>query len=111
MVDQGYALTPWVSGSIGVGFNYSHKYNNTPIVREAAANANFSSRTYSAFSYTLGIGIQKILNQNWQIGIGYEFTDWGKSQLDRASEQTLNSGLSLRHLYTNGSLLNVTYLV
>lgn len=42
-------------------------------------------------------------------GIGYEFADWGRSQLNRAPGQTLNSGLSLSHLYTNGFLFNLTY--
>ncbi|MGL6035737.1 MAG: porin family protein, partial [Legionella sp.] len=62
-------------------------------------------------AYTVGAGLQKSLNDNWQVGVGYEFADWGKSQLASAPEQTLNSGLGLNHLYTNGVLLNVTYVI
>ena len=47
-------------------------------------------------------------NQHWQIGVDYEFADWGKSQLGRASEQTLNGGLVLNHLYINGVLFNLS---
>lgn len=64
----------------------------------------------TAFVYTLSAGIQKALNSRWQVGAGYEFADWGQSQLGRASGQTLNSGLSLKHLYTNGILFNLTYV-
>lgn len=32
-------------------------------------------------------------------GIGYEFADWGRSQLNRALGQTFNSGLFLPHVY------------
>ncbi|HAT9492397.1 TPA: porin family protein, partial [Legionella pneumophila subsp. pneumophila] len=38
------------------------------------------------------------------------FADWGKSELGRASGQTLNEGLKLNHLYTNGVVLNLTYV-
>jgi hypothetical protein len=44
------------------------------------------------------------------VGAGYEFADWGKSGLNRAAGQTLNTGLALNHLYTNGVLVNLTYV-
>ena len=110
LADRGYWLTPWVSGSLGVGFNRAYSFSNTPTIFEAVPNNNFSSNTETAFTYTLGAGVQRVLNQHWQVGIGYEFADWGQSELGRASGQTLNSGLSLNHLYTNGFLLNLTYV-
>lgn len=73
--------------------------------------SNFASNTTTAFTYTLGAGVQRHLNPHWQVGIGYEFSDWGSSQLNRASGQTLNSGLLLSHLYTNELLFNLTYSV
>ncbi|HAT8718368.1 TPA: porin family protein, partial [Legionella pneumophila] len=63
-----------------------------------------------AFTYTLGAGVQKSISEHWQLGVGYEFADWGKSELGRASGQTLNEGLKLNHLYTNGVVLNLTYV-
>lgn len=47
---------------------------------------------------------------NDSIAVGYECTDWGKSSLGRAPEKTLNTGLILNHLYTNGLMFNLTYL-
>lgn len=70
---------------------------------------NFASNTTAAFTYTLGVGVERNINLHCQVGIGYEFADWGMSQLSRASGQTLNTGLSLSHLYTNGLLFNLTY--
>lgn len=109
LAERGYWLTPWVSGSLGVGFNRAYSFSNTPTIFEAVPNSNFSSNTKTALTYTLGAGVQRALNQHWQVGIGYEFADWGQSQLGRASGQTLNSGLSMNHLYTNGFLFNLTY--
>lgn len=110
LADRGYWLTPWVSGSLGVGFNRAYSFSNTPTIFEAIPNNNFVSNTETAFTYTLGAGVQRALNPHWQVGAGYEFADWGKSQLGRALGQTLNSGLGLDHLYTNGFLFNLTYL-
>lgn len=110
LVDAGLWLTPWVSGSLGVGFNDAHGFHSTPTLFEALPTPGFSSQTQTAFSYTVGAGVQKILNEHWQAGVGYEFADWGKSQLGRATDQILNSGLTLNHLYTNGILFNLTYV-
>lgn len=110
LLDMDFWLIPWVSGSVAVGFNTAHDYSNTPTIEEALPNPNFSSHTQTAFSYTLGTGVQAVLNKHWQVGVGYEFADWGKSRLGRADGQTENSGLSLNHLYTNGVLFNITFI-
>lgn len=108
--DWGVFVSPWVSASVGIGFNRSYDFSNTPTIFEAVANPNFTSSTKGALTYTLGLGVQKPINNNWQVGVGYEFADWGKSELNRAQGQTLNSGLSQNHLYTNGVLFNITYV-
>lgn len=108
--EAGHRVQPWISASAGVAFNKSYDFVNRPTLFEAIANSNFGSNSQTAFSYTLGLGVQGLINSHWQLGVGYEFADWGKSSLDRASGQTLGSGLSLDHLYTQGLIFNVTYL-
>ncbi len=110
LADPGYWVMPWVSASLGVGFNSAYDFQNTPLIFEAVTMPNFASNMQTSFTYTVGAGVQKALNPHWQVGAGYEFADWGQSQLSRASGQTLNSGLSLNHLYTNGVLFNLTYV-
>ena len=107
--DLSYAVLPWISGSVGVGFNRANSFHNTPTISEAVMQNNFTSNTQTSFTYTVGAGIQKILNPNWQVGAGYEFADWGRSHLGAASGQTQGTGLSLSHLYTNGLMFNITY--
>lgn len=107
--DMNYAILPWISASIGIGFNYSNGFYNTGLISEAVPQNNFTSYTQTSFTYTLGAGIQKVLNHNWQAGIGYEFADWGQSHLNPAYGQTSGYGLSLDHLYTNGLMFNLTY--
>lgn len=110
LADMGYVVMPWVSGSVGVGFNHAYAFNNVPIIEEAIKNPNFSARTQTSFTYTVGAGIQRSLTDHIQVGIGYEFADWGNSSLGRAEGQSMNEGISLNHLYTNGFLINLTYV-
>lgn len=111
LFDRGYSLMPWVSASVGLGFNRAHDFTNMPLIFEALPNDNFTDSTKTALTYTLGAGLQKSINEHWQAGIGYEYADWGKSHLGTTFGQTLNSGLTLNHLYTNGVLLTLTYVV
>ncbi|MCE3044847.1 outer membrane protein [Legionella sp. 16cNR16C] len=110
LLDKGYFVIPWVSASVGAGFNRSYAFQNTPTIFEAVPNADFANHTKTTFAYTLGAGVQKSLNEHFQVGVGYEFADWGRSELGRAAGQTLNTGLQLDHLYTHGVLFNLTWL-
>lgn len=108
--DLGYWFTPWISGSLGVGFNNSYDFSNTALIYEALPNENYTNYTQNTFTYTVGAGIQRILNDHWSFGAGYEFADWGKSELGKSSEQIFNTKLKLNHLYSNAVLFNITYL-
>lgn len=103
-------VIPWVSASVGIGFNHAYGYSNTPTISEAVQMPNFATHTTTAFTYAIGVGVQRCLNSHWQAGVGYEFSDWGKSQLGVIGGESGNQGLSLSHLYTNSILFNLTYL-
>jgi hypothetical protein len=103
-----YDLLPYVSLDLGVGFNTAHGYTNTPDTYQIVATPNFGKNTKTVFTYALGFGVHKKINDYWQTGIGYEFADWGSSQLAAAPGQTLNEGLMLSHLYINSLLLSIT---
>lgn len=94
-----YMLEPYVSGSLGVGFNRAYNYTETPKIPEEVPAPSFAAHTKTAFSYTLGVGLQKAVMSHLQAAVGYEFSDWGASQLARATGQALNQGLSPQHMY------------
>ncbi|WP_058476489.1 outer membrane protein [Legionella steigerwaltii] len=104
-------VNPYLSGSLGVGFNRAHDFTITPKIVEEVPAPEFTSNTHTAFSYTVGVGVQKEFYSRWQFGIGYEFADWGKSNLGRAPGQTLNNGLSLNHLYTNELQFSLSLII
>lgn len=107
--DVGYTIKPYISGSLGVGFNQAYNFLITPTIFAAIAAPGFPSTTTTAFTYTLGFGVQRALNAHWRAGIGYEFADWGKNQLGPAAGQTVGSGPLLNHFYTNGIQLSIHY--
>lgn len=105
-----YDLSPYVKASLGAGFNRASEYQSSPIIFQALPEPNFNPHTTTSFAYSVGVGIQHALNAHAQLGVGYEFADWGKTSLARASGQTMGSGLSINHFYTNGLMFALTYL-
>jgi opacity protein-like surface antigen len=104
-------IQPYVSGSIGIGFNRAYDFDIKPKIFEEVPAPPFNNHTNTSFTYTLGAGIQKAITQYVSASVGYEFSDWGKNNLAAADGQTLNSGLSLNHLYTSQLQFGLTLVV
>lgn len=100
----------YISGSVGGGVNSTSNFTITPKIFEAVPAPPFANNSTIAFAYSLGLGIQAQVYGNWQLGFGYEFADLGKSELGRATGQTLNTGIQLNNLYTHQLLISLTYL-
>lgn len=102
-------IQPYLSSSIGAGFNHSHDYIPMTIDPILYPPSWFDTNSNVAFSYTVGIGVQKMITQHWQVGVGYEFADWGKSFLG-GDDNLLDEGPGSAHLYTNNLLFSLSYL-
>ena len=109
LADAGMWAQPYVSASIGGAFNNAKSFIITPDIDQEVPAPAFTDNSTTSFTYTLGIGVQRVLNRHVQVGIGYEFADWGKSQLGAAPGQTLNSGLSVNNFYTNAVQLSFSF--
>lgn len=102
-------LQPYISGSLGAGWNNSHNFIPVTVNEILYPTHWFASNTTIAFAYTLGAGVQTKITPSWQVGVGYEFADLGKSFLG-PDGNTLTKGLRLTHLYTNELLFSLSYL-
>lgn len=109
-VDRGSSFMPWVSLMVGVAFNQASNFTNTPLIFEALPSSNFSQQTATSLTYGFGIGVQRALAKHWQAGVGYEWVDWGKSQLGGISGSATNQSISISHFYTNAVMFNITFL-
>ncbi|QDP71256.1 outer membrane beta-barrel protein [Legionella israelensis] len=110
LADINDMVRPYVSASLGTAFNRAYDFTATPKIFEEVPAPPFSNNTKNTFTYTVGAGVQKAIDRHWQAGLGYAFSDWGKSQLNRAPGQTLNTGLSLSHLYTHEAQFYLSYV-
>jgi opacity protein-like surface antigen len=110
IADLGYFVQPYLSASLGVGFNRAYEFTITQKIEEQLPAPPFKSNAQTAFTYTVGIGLQKAIAENWRMGIGYEFSDWGTSFLARAQGQTMSHGLLLNHVYTHELQFSLSYI-
>jgi opacity protein-like surface antigen len=104
-------VDPYISASAGIGFNRAYDFTINPVISEAVPAPAFGSNTTTAFTYALGIGIQKSFTPHLQAAIGYEFSNWGKIQLAHAPGQTVGEGLSLNHFYAQEIQFSLFYIV
>lgn len=83
LLDKKLIVLPWISGSLGISYNNAYNFYSKPLIFEVLRNHNFLEYTARSFSYSLGTGFQKKISDNWQIGVGYEFTDWGGGKIKK----------------------------
>lgn len=110
LLDKNWFVIPWISGSLGISYNNFYNFINTPKIFEVLMNPKFQDYTTQSLSYSFGAGFQKKLSTHWQIGIGYDFTDWGHGRLSKSLYQTTYNAIKLNNYYTNGILFNLSYL-
>jgi opacity protein-like surface antigen len=108
--DDNRLIKPYLSASVGMGFNHAFNYSSSPTITEEVTAPPFKSNTTTAFTYTVGLGLQTSLNAHFQAAAGYEFADWGHVELARAAGQTQNQGLTLNHLYANQLQISLLYI-
>lgn len=107
--DIGLVLLPYINTSIGLGINKASDYKSIPLDCSVVNEQPFVTNTASSFSYSFGVGLEMISSKHLQFGLGYQFTDWGQSQLGAAVDQYINAGIYLPHIYTNAILLNIIF--
>lgn len=102
-------VQPYISGSIGAGFNNAHEFQAVSVNQAVFPAPWFEENTTYAFAYSLGAGVQKSVTKNWQVGVGYEFADLGKSYLGGDGFE-LARGPLLTHFYNHQLLFSLSYL-
>lgn len=110
LAETNYGFMPYLSAGIGPGFNHAYDFTITPKIVEEIPAPPFNANSTISFSYTLGAGLQTSLNSHWQVGVGYEFADWGASELGLANGQTMGHGIQLNNLYTQELQFYLSYI-
>ncbi|WP_258956744.1 outer membrane protein [Legionella sainthelensi] len=107
---------PYFSVGLGAAFNNANDFRTR--IEELGVNVPpiFRNHSQSAFSYTLGVGVDTPINQQIRLGLGYRFSDFGAASLTKG-EVVLNQyrapvdfALSTPHIYANQLIVQLTYL-
>ena len=105
-----YDLFPYLSASAGAGFNHSSGFHIRTRLFEEVAAPSFPDQGKTSFSYTIGTGLETPIDDNWRLGLGYEFADWGKSALGRAAAQSIGEGPFVNNLRTHELQVGISYV-
>jgi opacity protein-like surface antigen len=109
--DTNTVVQPYLSGAVGMGSNQASHLTIRPNVTSLDLQPiPLSTNNHNAFVYSLGIGIQTAYNQNWYLGFGYEFANWGGLQLSAATGNSYNTRINTERLYANQLLFSLTYV-
>ena len=97
---------PYLNASLGASQNKSYAYQDTPRIEGAVPMLPFSNHTETSLAYSLGFGFFLNAYAPLTLGLGYEFTDLGQSQLGVSPSQTTQQTMTLNHLYLNRLLIH-----
>lgn len=102
---------PFFNGGLGVAFNHTSNYTETalPNVTPRISPA-FTSHANSQLAFEVGLGVDFLVTQQFNLSVGYEFEHLGKlssgAGVDTWSGQSLNLGsYQLNTIYLSASYL------
>ncbi|MCW8408821.1 outer membrane beta-barrel protein [Legionella sp. PATHC035] len=112
-----HQLFPYLSVGLGAAFNNANEFSTmTEETGSINLTPTFNDHTHSAFSYTLGVGVDTSINQQMRFGVGYRFSDFGKSSLDEGQvvfqqyKAPVPFALSTAHTYANQFMVQLSYV-
>jgi opacity protein-like surface antigen len=103
-------LYPYLMGGIGVGMNAAQNYS-TSIPDFLTITPIYANRSNTAFSYTVGLGIDYFVAKPLSLGLGYRFSDLGSVGLGNGAVRytAVTSPLKQSHVYLNTLLIEANY--
>jgi opacity protein-like surface antigen len=102
---------PYLSFGLGVSWNRTLNYNETPRKSGVVPMSPYSSGGTNGFAYSIGAGYTLNYDFPVKLGFGYEFSDLGATKLGLSRSQTTMKTPRLRHLYLNELLLNLNWVI
>jgi opacity protein-like surface antigen len=115
-----HTFYPYASVGLGGAFNHATSFSTyTSEARSANAAPIYGDSNQTNFSYNLGLGVDTNVSQNLRFGLGYRFSDFGKTALAQGHIMMGNYdppigvpfALSVPHVYANQFAVSLSYVV
>ena len=100
-------ILPYVSLGLGAALNHAGNYSATPQSDTAGPPPLFNAHDHTNFSYSLGLGVDMILQPQLRLGVGYRYSNLGTVSL---AAQENSGALQNKNYYSNAVLATLTYL-
>ena len=120
-IAEWHQLMPYVEAGIGVSRNTFSNFNNDTVNvpnqegnQTGAMNA-FPNYVNYALAYIFGVGVDVLMQHNWQLSLGYRFGDWGNVQSGNVTSVPAPPGGTLspiclsNALYSNQAMVRMSY--
>jgi opacity protein-like surface antigen len=104
-------IQPYINGSLGFSNNDASFYQETPRILGAVPMLPFGDHSTNSFAYSAGAGLMYYSNEQFSVGLGYQFSDLGKASLSVSVAQQTTQTPSLNHIYLHQLLFNFNWNV
>lgn len=104
-------IQPYINGSLGFSNNAASFYQETPRILGAVPMLPFDDHSTNSFAYSAGAGLMYYANEQFSVGLGYQFSDLGKASLSVSASQQTSQTPSLNHIYLHQLLFNFNWNV
>lgn len=103
---------PYIYLGLGVASNRAYNYS-TAVPDYLTLTPEYSNRTTSSFSYSLGLGFDYLVTSKVSFGVGYRFINLGRIGLGPGVIRNTNIGAQLTqsNLYMNTLLAQINYFI
>lgn len=102
---------PYFNGGIGVSSNHAYGYKETPRIFGAFPMEPYENDTTYNFAYSLGLGLMCVVSKQFALGLGYQFSDFGKASLGVSPAQETTQTLHANPVQLQQLLLNVSWRI
>ena len=109
-----HSFSPFVSVGIGETLNETSNYKEQALSGiTARVSPDYETNTVSNFTYSVGAGIDYIINQSFSMSLEYEYIDLGQAKMGHGAADSGWSGqsLTLGTLTSNVLMLGVSYQI
>lgn len=108
---------PYAAVGLGAAFNDASRYNVSTHERGSInLTPLFDNNTHTAFSYSLGLGVDTDITQQVRLGLGYRYSSFGKASLGDGRIVFNNYSFptsfapSITNFYANQFIAQISYL-
>lgn len=104
-------IHPFITAGAGEAINSAYDYDETPKHSDdVAMTQGFDDKTYHAFTYEVGLGLDIDISTHLRFGIAYRYLDLGKAGLGTTPLQETDQMITFNHLHGHEIVAQLSFV-